>query len=864
MRWRYLGIAASLLILAMALVALHKLLAEVHLHDVLAQFRRTPLSSVLSSLSCTALSYFALTGYDVMALNHLGKRMPYGRTALASFTSYTFSHNIGLSLVTGGSIRYRIYSVAGLSATEIAALTLICASTFGLGVSLLLGVSLIAEPSVLSVTDTLPPGFNRLLGLTILLVIAGYLAWTTLRRRPLSVRGWSFSPPGPRMTLVQFALGSVDIGLAAGALYMVLPDGIPLSFAGFVGVYVVAMTIGVVSHSPGGLGVFEAVMLLALPDADQGAVLGSLLVYRCIYYLLPLAVAAVLLSWHEFRLRRDTLGPAVRAVRRLAHNVAPSVLGAAVFAGGAILLFSAATPALEGRITELRDFLPEPFIEASHLLSSVVGLFLMIMARWLFRRLDGAFHLTVATLCGGIVFSLLKGFDYEEALILAGVLALLLASRPAFYRKASLLGHSLSAAWFATIAAIIAGSVWLGLFAYKHVEYSSALWWEFAYHGDASRFLRASLTVVVLAVGFLLYTLLRPARLGESRDQPEPATLRGIIAKSERADANLALNGDKRFLVSEAGDAFIMFQVQGRSWITLGDPVGDVSAWEPLLWRFRELCDRHDGWPVFYQVSAENLPLYLDLGLSLFKFGEQARVALESFSLEGPARKDLRYAERRALKEGAEFEVVPAGRVPEIFSELRAVSDEWLRTKATQEKGFSVGSFSEGYLRNFGCAVVRRNSAIVAFANVWRASDGSEVSIDLMRHTKDAPYGVMDFLFLRLMQWAAAEGYSWFDLGMAPLSGLETHPLGPVWHRVGAMVFRHGEHFYNFEGLRAYKEKFLPVWSPKYVAAPGGLVLPRVLLDVATLISGGTRGIVTRKGRRTPPAQASGNQQVAG
>ena len=863
MKWRYLGIAVSLLILAMALVALHKLLAEVHLGDVLAQFRRTPLQSVLLSLACTACGYFALTGYDFLALNHLDKRMPYGRTALASFTSYTFSHNIGLSLVTGGSIRYRIYSVAGLSATEIAALTVICTLTFGLGVSLLLGVSLVAEPSVLSVTDLLPSSFNRLFGLAILVAITGYLAWIFFRDGPLSVKGWSFSLPGPGMTLAQFALGSLDIGLAAGALYLVLPDGIHLSFAGFVGVYVVAMTIGIVSHSPGGLGVFEAVMLLALPDTDQGALLGSLLVYRCIYYLLPLAAAAILLSWHEFHLRRDALGPTVRTIGRLAHAMAPPILGAVVFAGGAILLFSAATPALEGRIVELSDFLPEPFIEASHLLSSVVGLFLMVLARWLFRRLDGAFHLTVTILCGGIVFSLLKGFDYEEALILTGVLTLLLANRSAFYRKASLLEHPLSAAWFATIAAIIGGSVWLGMFAYKHVEYSNALWWEFAYGGGAPRFLRASLTVVVLAVGFLLYTLLRPARPRGFKELPEPVTLRRIVAESDRADAGLALSGDKRFLVSEDDDAFIMYQVQGRSWVALGDPVGVCSDWEPLLWRFRELCDRHDGWPVFYQISAENLPLYIDLGMSLFKFGEQARVDLETFSLEGAARKGLRYAERRAVKEGAEFEVIPAARVPGILPELRAVSDEWLRTKATHEKGFSLGSFSEEYLRNFDCAVVRRNGGIVAFANIWRASEGSEVSIDLMRHTVEAPYGIMDFLFVRLMLWAATEGYRWFDLGMAPLSGMETHPLGPVWHRVGAMVFRYGEHFYNFEGLRAYKEKFQPVWTPKYIATPNGLVLPRVLLDVAALISGGARGIVIRKGRRKRPVRASGNQRVS-
>ena len=687
-----------------------------------------------------------------------------------------------------------------------------------------------------------------MLGIAILLAVAGYLVWTVFRRAPLKVNGWSFSAPSPKMTLAQFALGSIDIGFAAAALYLVLPDGIGLSFAGFVGVYVVAMTIGVLSHSPGGLGVFEAVMLLALPGTDQGAILGALLVYRCLYYLLPLAVAAILLSWNEYRLRRDSLGPAVRAVRRLAHAVAPPVLGAAVFAGGAILLFSAATPVLHERMVPLWHLLPEPFIEASHLLSSVVGLVLMVLARWLFRRLDGAFHMTVAVLCGGIAFSLLKGFDYEEALILAGVLVLLLANRSAFYRKASLLSHPLSAAWFATIAAIIGGSIWLGIFAFKHVEYSGALWWEFAYRADAPRFMRASVTVIVLAVGFLFYTLLRPARLRESKGPARPEVVRDIVAASPRADANLALAGDKRFLLSDGNDAFIMFQVQGRSWVAMGDPVGPEHAWESLLWQFRELCDRHDGWPVFYQVGAENLPLYLDLGLSLLKFGEQARVDLEAFSLEGGTRKDFRYADRRAAKEGAEFEIVPAERVPDILPQLAAVSDEWLADKATHEKGFSVGAFSADYIGNFDCAVVRRDGRIVAFANIWTAAAGRELSLDLMRHVGDAPYGIMDFLFIRLMLWAKAQGYKWFDLGMAPLSGLETHPLGPVWNRVGALIFRHGEHFYNFEGLRAYKEKFDPVWEPKYMATPGGLALPRILLDIAALISGGARGIVTRKG----------------
>jgi phosphatidylglycerol lysyltransferase len=135
---------------------------------------------------------------------------------------------------------------------------------------------------------------------------------------------------------------------------------------------------------------------------------------------------------------------------------------------------------------------------------------------------------------------------------------------------------------------------------------------------------------------------------------------------------------------------------------------------------------------------------------------------------------------------------------------------------------------------------------IVAFANILQSRQGSELSVDLMRQRMDIPNGLMDFLFTRLMSWGKTEGYRWFNLGMAPLSGLQTHPFAPVWNRVGCFVFRHGAHFYDFEGLRRYKAKFAPQWIPKYVAVAGRLTLARALLDIACLASGGAKNICRR------------------
>ncbi len=187
------------------------------------------------------------------------------------------------------------------------------------------------------------------------------------------------------------------------------------------------------------------------------------------------------------------------------------------------------------------------------------------------------------------------------------------------------------------------------------------------------------------------------------------------------------------------------------------------------------------------------------------------------------------------------FEILPPAAIEELLPSLRRISDSWLASKATGEKRFSIGYFSPRYLRNFPLAIVRAGGVPAAFANLWTTDTRAELAVDLMRFAPEAPPGTMDYLFLELISWGREHGYGWLNLGMAPLSGLDRHPLAPAWHRVGNFIFRHGEHFYNFEGLRRYKAKFDPHWEPKYLIARGGIALPRVLMDVSVLIAGGVR-----------------------
>lgn len=401
--------------------------------------------------------------------------------------------------------------------------------------------------------------------------------------------------------------------------------------------------------------------------------------------------------------------------------------------------------------------------------------------------------------------------------------------------------------WFVLIFIVIACSIWIGFFSYRHIEYSSELWWRFAFHSDAPRFLRASCGVTVVVLLFSVMQLLLPTKpkITEPTDEVLQ-TVRQIINDSEKTEGNIALLGDKEFLFNEKKNAFIMYGVEGRSWITMGGPVGPEEEWNELIWKFRELSDYYDGWTVFYHIENAHLDYYLDIGLSFLKLGEEAIVDLKNFSLAGAANKNLRNEHNKITKLGYTFNVVPAEDTGNIIGRLEEISNSWLKEKNTREKRFSIGNFSSKYISYFPIATINKDGQIAAFANIWTTGKKKELSIDLMRHVADCPNGIMDFLFAELLLWGKEQGYETFNFGIAPLSGLVDKELAPMWHKFGTFLFKQGEHFYNFQGLRQYKEKFNPEWKAKYLACPRGLMLPRILTNIVTINSGGLTGIIKK------------------
>lgn len=836
----------GLILFVLAVMVIYRQLHDYRLHDILAWIEQMPHAQLGLALILTVFSYVIMTGYDLLALGYIGHPIEIAKTALTSFLGYTFSNNIGFSMIAGASVRYRLYSAWGLSAVEITQVVLFCTTSLWLGFFVLSGVVFVSEPIALPQILNWPVATVRPLGIVLLAAVGIYLAATLKKNKTLAFKEWRFSLPSWRLATAQVAIASTDWLMAGAVLYCLLPGGVFIGFGHFLEIYLLAQLAGLVSQVPGGLGIFESVILTMTPaETATPELMGALVVYRAIYYLLPLMAATLILGIEEL-MRRQKLFVRIQSLAGGAlETMFIPLLSMSVFVSGAILLFSGSLPAVPHRMEYLHENLPLPFLEISHFLGSLFGIGLLLLARGIYRRMDAAYLLTVSLLALGVVVSLLKGLDYEEAFVLSLVLIGLVPCRRFFFRRTALLSESFTPAWLAAIAGVIISSVWLGLFAFRHVSYSNELWWHFSALGDAPRFLRASVGAFSLILLVGMARLIRPATYRPvNTGSMLPTTVKTIVAKSPLAAANLALLGDKQFLINENQQAFIMYGVAGGTWVAMGDPVGPTDQWPELLWQFRRTADRYADRAVFYEVSHAHLYLYLDIGLSLLKLGEEARVSLMDFSLDGSRRKKLRYIHRKLTKLGCTFEIITKESVAAQMGVLKTISDTWLKEKNTREKGFSLGFFNSAYVRRFPIGIVRIQNRIVAFTNIWDSADREELSVDLMRYLPDAPNGVMDYMFIELMLWGHAQGYRWFNLGMAPLSGMEPHEMSPLWHRIGSLVVRFGDHFYNFQGLRTYKDKFDPVWQPKYLAAPGGLTLPRSLTDISSLISGGLKGIL--------------------
>jgi glycosyltransferase 2 family protein len=301
--WHRFGVAVSLTIIGVACYVLYHKLQGISVSKVLLAMATVEYRDVALAALCVAIGYSTLTFYDLFALRTIGRReVPYRVAALAGFTSYAVGHNVGASVFTGGAVRYHVYSSWGLSAVEVAKICFVAGLTFWLGNAAILGLGITYEPWAAAEVDQLPIWLNRGLGIFILLVLVGYIAWVWRGPRMIGRQNWQVRLPGGPLTLLQVVLGIFDMGSCAVAMYMLVPNEPYVDFVAVSVIFVSATLLGFLSHSPGGLGVFDAAMLIALSQYDAEELVAGLLIFRLLYYITPFVLALVILGSRELTL----------------------------------------------------------------------------------------------------------------------------------------------------------------------------------------------------------------------------------------------------------------------------------------------------------------------------------------------------------------------------------------------------------------------------------------------------------------------------------------------------------------------------------------------------------------------------------
>ncbi len=834
-------------IISAVFYAAHRFLQDYSVHQIINELNSISLQKEIMAFLLSAVSYIFLTVYDFLGLKYLGRKLAPMYVMTTSFISYAFSNSIGLSILASSSLRYRYYSYYGLTFGEITKIILFTTMTLWAGILSVGGFAFCFGPGVTLPGNLLGYVSTRYIGAVFLAAVFLYLVILALRHnKPIGFYGRVLELPKLSIGVLQILVGGADWILAGTVLYVLLPDQVHIAFLSFIGIYLMAQTIGLMSHVPGGAVVFEGVLLSFFPKAVIPQIIGSLLVYRVAYYIFPLLTATFVIGLSEYYRSREKVSRYYSVINKIYVAAIPNLLFIIVFLCGSYMFIKGALPINPVRFPLVREIFPLPLVESSHFLESLIGLCLIIISRGLKMRVDFAFQLTVILLAAGTVFGIIKGAEYETAMFSIAIILSLLPVRSLFSRKSSFFTGVMTKEWLFSIVVILCVFIWVGFFSYKHVEYRDSLWWTFTFNDHAPRFLRALVGAVAVVIALILYTFMQPSkRMADDNEDTEHIVGRIVPANAE-SYAYLAYLPDKKYLFSESGNAFIMYGVSGRSFISMGDPVStddNAETFGGLIGDFRRQAAQHGCNSAFYEIGAKYIPHYIDSGYKIFKIGEEAKVNLSTFTLSGGHWSGTRNTIKKIERNNCEMRIIPDDKLADVMPDLKRISDQWLKSKNTREKKFSLGRFDENYLAKTRIAAVFCGEKPMAFANLWMTNNKNEMSVDLMRYSSDAPSGVMEYLFVKLMLMGQQEGFRYFNLGMAPLSGINATPYSPLWNKVAGIIYKHAETFYNFKGLRSYKDKFRPEWEPKYIAVHGFLALSKTLTNVTSLISGSAAGI---------------------
>jgi phosphatidylglycerol lysyltransferase len=793
-------------------------LRGVHTQQVRAVLRSLDPSWLWVAAGMTVANIAVMGFYDVIAFRETRTRAR--ERWIFGAVAFCWSNFLTLGPLAGPAIRYWLYRqrVTDRADLHVGIVAIVIAFTSGLA-----GWTMSAW-----ILSQIGGGLATLAAVALVLVLIAAAAGRAIAQRFERFTG---SSAGSVRTLEIACIGWLDwLGAAVVFVACLRATNATAPILDLTTDFFYGQLIGLLSLVPAGFGSSDAFWIARLPF-ERSVTAAALGAYRVIYYIVPWSLASlVLLSWAT----RQSL-------RRI--DVARRVVASLVGGGGVLIILSSASPALHARLILLERHVPLPLVEAGQVTAALAGLLLLVLARGLARGYRGAFNATMALLLLAGFASLLKGLDWEEAVVL-GVIGLAASLQSGLFNRPSG-GDWLE--WADLGLAFAAVAVFLAFGSVSHHLSASVFerWSEIGYRLQAPRYLRSAASMLLAVSAGTLYVLLRtPIEFQRPDDAEVERALQANAAYGDGTTPLMVAVGDKAIFF-DGSRGFSLYRTIGPYLAVFSDPVvrspAERDAFLDALVGFARNLDRR---PLFYQISLEWMPLLHDRGYHFFKLGEEAHVPLERLTLEGHAGKLTRQVLRRAERDRLAFRVLQPCEIGAHIASLAEISSDWLRAKHVIERQFSIGYFDPDYLQRFPCAVVEHtpgSGRIVAFANLLEGPRFEELSVDLMRYRSDTP-NVMDFLLTSVMLYGKAAGYRRFNLGMAPLASVGQHRGARTAERLAGLLFRRGEQWYNFQGVRQYKQKFNPEWMPRYMAYQTAVEWPVALANVSALIAGSWGG----------------------
>ncbi|UQS85764.1 bifunctional lysylphosphatidylglycerol flippase/synthetase MprF [Apilactobacillus apisilvae] len=642
---------------------------------------------------------------------------------------------------------------------------------------------------------------------------------------------------------MKLIIGSLLEWLGCSAFFIIIGLFMhqPINLFAVFPVFIVANVVGVASLIPGGLGSFDSTMmagLLFLGVSPSSAAVW-LLLYRAFYYIFPVALGIVFFVIDLLQRLNNFLDDIPKVIfQRLAHVFITIFM----YFSGIMMLLVAVIPNLVLVNKFYLSLEPYTFYFLDQLTTIIVSFLLIGFARGFGSKVKKAFWPTTFLLTIAIGNTLWKeDFPINMVILSLILIVALWLSYGVLYREKFTYswGHVLIDFVLFGMTFIVYALIGL-LTNFKFTKMPFHLANSYLFPSPQVWFagflgLILACLILILTYRYLSYT--KASWIDQSFDSDRVSNV--ITAFGGNEVSHLAYVRDKDIYFYQENDKdqlFFMYKRRANKIIIMGEPIGNMNKLGAAVDQFINDSDNLGYSLVFYEIGEELTMLLHEKGFSFTKAGEEGHVVLSEFSISGKKHRGERALMNKFDREEYKFEIIQPPFSNEFISELKYVSDQWL--KGNPEKGFSLGYFDRYYLSQAPIAVMKdKNNKIVAFANIMPTGDHEMTSIDLMRSSNNAPSGIMDGLFINLFDHVKKQGYKSFNLGMAPLSNVGESRYSFIDEKISNLIYQYGTAFYSFQGLRSYKEKYVQEWAPKYVSYRRGNSLVFTMLQLLMLVN---------------------------